>query len=1062
MSTPAKIAIPKLSRVYTRHRLFSLFDVHLQQPAMWLSGPPGAGKTTVVTSYIADRALYPLWYRCDEGDADPATLFHYLSMAAGNTGSNAITLPGFTPEYLRGVPVFARRFFRELFANLPEKFVLVFDNYQDVGAAPLIQEIVRHAIEELPDHGHIIFISRAGPPVELSRACVNGALAVIPPDAIRLDEKEAAGLLESRSPGTLTLEQKEAVVRQTQGWAAGMILLSALGNSGACKLGGDLNSADLQSVFDYFAVEIFRNLEEETQKVLLCAALLPTATAGTAAQLSNIPHAGTVLEYLTQNSYFTLRDGPSNPSYQFHPLFRAFLLKQLETRYALHALAHLRKRAIGVLIGASRHEDAVSICQAGKDWDSLSLVLQEIGPVLVRQGRYVTLTAWLSQVDEAALDLHPWLRYWRGVAALPYSQAASQMQFALAYASFATQADAAGMHRSWAGMVEALRTDPNGDNLRLDPWLEAFDSMIERFPDFESPEIECDVAFAMFTALNRRSPADPRLTRWRDRAIQLSLGGGDVHETAIVLSSSIIHDLLRGDHARAALYIASFRSMEAAVADPRVHNTLSFTLGYYLTRIGEFDSALEHVEAGLHVMATSGATVWQYQLLGHGVTAAISKGNHGLAQRYLDRMAVFAQADSGFAPLYYHVLAAWQALATGNTLLAREHAQTSVEITSRTHLIYFDGIAFYGLAQVLFQTGERRRAEECIAQATAIAHQIDSGILKHMCGMVAADFAYEEGRMEEGQRLLSEAMRLGRDERYINFTFWMPAMMSRLCAHAMASDIEPEYARHIIRARKLPAPDADIDEWPWPVKILTLDHFVVLVDGNSLTFTRKAPKKLISLLKAIIAFGGRDVAESRLADALWPDQEADVSRDALEKALQRLRKMIGEDALVVKNCRVSLNPKLVWIDVWSFERLVTRHDDRNPQILAKAILLYRQNFLADEDDAPWSISLREKMRTLFIRSVSSLARDLVQHGHHHDAIDHYQNALGIDSLAEELYQGALMCYVATGRYAEGLALYRRLRQTLSITLGITPSAATEKLHQALLAHQSSASTPQQR
>jgi len=40
--------------------------------------------------------------------------------------------------------------------------------------------------------------------------------------------------------------------------------------------------------------------------------------------------------------------------------------------------------------------------------------------------------------------------------------------------------------------------------------------------------------------------------------------------------------------------------------------------------------------------------------------------------------------------------------------------------------------------------------------------------------------------------------------------------------------------------------------------------------------------------------------------------------------------------------------------------------------------------------------------------------------------------------------------LAMGRYAEGIAVYRRLQRVLSVTLGIRPSSASEALHQALL------------
>jgi DNA-binding SARP family transcriptional activator len=45
----------------------------------------------------------------------------------------------------------------------------------------------------------------------------------------------------------------------------------------------------------------------------------------------------------------------------------------------------------------------------------------------------------------------------------------------------------------------------------------------------------------------------------------------------------------------------------------------------------------------------------------------------------------------------------------------------------------------------------------------------------------------------------------------------------------------------------------------------------------------------------------------------------------------------------------------------------------------------------------------------------------------------------------------MRCYAAQGRPAEALSVFRRLSQTLSVTLGIKPSLATEALARQLMA-----------
>ena len=78
----AKVSRPILTGIFQRKRLFNVLDRSRNHPVIWVSGPPGSGKTMLITNYIEARGLPCLWYQVDEGDQDPATFFYYLGHAA--------------------------------------------------------------------------------------------------------------------------------------------------------------------------------------------------------------------------------------------------------------------------------------------------------------------------------------------------------------------------------------------------------------------------------------------------------------------------------------------------------------------------------------------------------------------------------------------------------------------------------------------------------------------------------------------------------------------------------------------------------------------------------------------------------------------------------------------------------------------------------------------------------------------------------------------------------------------------------------------------------------------
>src|SRR5919202_698325 len=105
-----KTTRPRLAGVLTRQRLFAALDEAREAPCVWISGPPGCGKTTLVASYLDRAGTTSLWYQLDEGDADPATFFYYLRLAVEELAQGAEPLPLLAPEYHAALPVFTRRY----------------------------------------------------------------------------------------------------------------------------------------------------------------------------------------------------------------------------------------------------------------------------------------------------------------------------------------------------------------------------------------------------------------------------------------------------------------------------------------------------------------------------------------------------------------------------------------------------------------------------------------------------------------------------------------------------------------------------------------------------------------------------------------------------------------------------------------------------------------------------------------------------------------------------------------------------------------------------------------
>ena len=93
----------------------------------------------------------------------------------------------------------------------------------------------------------------------------------------------------------------------------------------------------------------------------------------------------------------------------------------------------------------------------------------------------------------------------------------------------------------------------------------------------------------------------------------------------------------------------------------------------------------------------------------------------------------------------------------------------------------------------------------------------------------------------------------------------------------------------------------------------------------------------------------------------------------------------------------------------------------------------------------WAVPMRERLRAKFIHVVGKLGSSFEADGCYDKAIELYARGIDADDLVETFYQGLMRCYEHLDRRAEAASAYRRLRQTLSVTLGIPPSDESQRL-----------------
>jgi ATP/maltotriose-dependent transcriptional regulator MalT/DNA-binding SARP family transcriptional activator len=1065
--TLAKVTRPNLPKVIRRKRLYDLLSPQRQQSAVWVSGPPGSGKTTLVANFVECFKIPCLWYNLDDGDTDPANFFHYLGLAAEKaaTGTHP-TMPHLTPEYLPGISTFSRLFFENLYLRLSLPAVIVFDNYQEVSEEAALHELIRTGLSVIPAEINIVFISRSGPPSQLMRQKANRRMRVIGWDQLKFTLEESRQLLDLIANRKLSKDIIAELYGYTDGWAAGLVLLMEAVRERIFDP-GKIGHMAQHDVFAYFAEEIFDRIDESTRRFLLETSLLPEMTTKMAEAQTDRSDANHMLSRLHQHHYFTdKRTHFSEPVYRYHPLFRDFLLKKAAIALSSKMLSDLRNRAADLLEDAGQVEAAVELHRENNSWQKISRLIAKKGPTLLKQGRNLLLKKWLSGLPSEILESDPWLGYWMGVCCFPLNAEKSQTHLERAFELFKRRKDGCGMFLAWSAVVDAIAFEFE-DLTKLDRWIQELENQLDEFSQLPSAEISARVTVSMFFALFLRKPEHYDLEKWAERA-RLVCRHKEIDENikAQSLFNLVHHRAMNGEMNEAESLLHELDQLAGtSSASPLTQLRAKFAATAFYQGVGFYDKCLTAMKDGLSLSKKSGIHVWDVWLLTYGAAGAMNANDIKTAENLLDKLSTYQDRMKSWELSGYHFLTARLALICNKLKKADFHVNVSLELAERIGVFSKFSWPLLLKAQILQSLQKHAEARTDLERVCDIAQQTNSDLFRFHALMMEAQFACERGDTEEGLRSLHKALTLGKDQKYLNTFADKPTMTAKLCTNALEAGIEENYVQEIIRRRRLipEEPPVDLENWPWMIKIFTLGRFGIVVDGKPLRFTRKAQEKPLALLKVLIAFGGRDVHEEPIADALWPESDGDLAHKSFATTLWRLRKLIGcPDAIQLRDKKLTVDPRYCWVDVWSFERLLrqaesawekgtTENDMTDALCLAqKALDIYQGPFLSAEASAPWAISLRERVHSRFLRTVKQLCEYWKQTGHYEDAVACFQRSLEVDDLAEDFYHDLMSCYLQLNRRTDALALYERYKETVSSKLGVEPSAELDRLRIAIM------------
>ncbi len=217
--------------------------------------------------------------------------------------------------------------------------------------------------------------------------------------------------------------------------------------------------------------------------------------------------------------------------------------------------------------------------------------------------------------------------------------------------------------------------------------------------------------------------------------------------------------------------------------------------------------------------------------------------------------------------------------------------------------------------------------------------------------------------------------------------------------------------------------------------------------------------RLRALITRLAVDAPKPVSVAELVGAVWPDEPPADPINALQSLVSRVRRTLGDATRIQQvagGYRLTVEPGDV--DAAAFEEWVAagrrdlhqdRADDANEH-LTQALSLWRGEPLVDAADGPYAAAARLRLDELRLDAQTDLIEARLRLGRAGEAVADLESLVAAHPLRERLAAQLMRALATTGRQADALSVYERLRDRLAGELGVDPSAEVQAVHLAVL------------
>ena len=427
------------------------------------AAPAGAGKSTSLAQWLRADPRPSAWLRLDERDRDARVLLWSVAtalkpLAAIDARVSAwLALP---------VPPAHEAILPSLAASVAQAdpFILALDDAQ-ILSSPHGLGLIALLYENLPDGARLALGSRAVLQLPLGRWRAAGDLLEIGAADLAFSPDEAAALTRS-SAIDVTLEELDALLRQTDGWVTAVSLACLTSRGRPVSDWLPRVRGTQHEIAAYLVDEVLRPLPEDLQEFLLATSILDPLSAGSCAAVSGRSDSQELLIELVRRNVFLAALDDADESFHYQQLFRELLRAQLEVRHP-ERLAELHRRASDWYGGQKRWDEAARHSVAAGDIEKAGDLSAACWTGCATRSEMKTVEALLTLFTREQILAHPGLTLIAGWAHLMGSDDSSGAFWRQRAADLPLQEVAPQAPPWWHAGQTIVRASLGGDSVQV-------------------------------------------------------------------------------------------------------------------------------------------------------------------------------------------------------------------------------------------------------------------------------------------------------------------------------------------------------------------------------------------------------------------------------------------------------------------------------------------------------------------------------------------------------------------------------------------------------------------